>query len=195
MTKLTRVVITHLEMTDPAQFLPSARRHPAAVIQQVGVPLPEFNRFFYTAVGGEWHWHERLSWSYARWLTWLDRSEQETWVVYLHGAPAGYVELESQPDGSVEIAYFGLLPQFIGQGLGGQLLTHAIRRGWEWGARRVWVHTCTLDHPRALTNYQARGLQIFKEEEKWVRLPEEPTGPWPDAQRVPFVVSDPKPNL
>jgi GNAT superfamily N-acetyltransferase len=187
MSKLTRVVIYYLEMTDPNQFRPSLRRHPTAEIRQTAVACPEFNRFLYTAVGGEWHWHERLTWSYARWLQWLDRPSLETWVAYVKGSPAGYVELDSQPDGSVEIAYFGLLPQFIGQGLGGQLLTFAIQRAWDWGAKRVWVHTCTLDHASALRNYQARGLYLYREEEKWVMLPDQPPGPWPDAQRPPWI--------
>jgi GNAT superfamily N-acetyltransferase len=184
MSLTTRVIIWHLEMTDPADLRP-ARRTPAATeIRRAEAPCPEYNRFFYTAVGGDWYWRDRLSWDYARWLAWLDRPEVETWVAYTRGTPSGYVELEQQPEtASVEIAYFGLLPQFIGLGIGGHLLTHAIGRGWEMGTSRVWVHTCSLDHPGALANYQARGLRIFKEEEKWVRLAPEPPGPWPDARR------------
>ena len=186
MTKYTRVVIYHLEMTDRAQLRPATRTHPDAVIHRAEIPCPEFNRFLYSAVGGDWHWRDRLSWSYACWLEWLDRPQVETWVAYVRGTPAGYVELEAQPGGHVEIAYFGLLPQFIGQGLGGQLLAHAIARAWDMDAQRVWVHTCSLDHPGALTNYRARGLQLFKEEEHWVALPEEPPGPWPGSERAPY---------
>ncbi|HXF61538.1 MAG TPA: GNAT family N-acetyltransferase [Caldilineaceae bacterium] len=183
MTQPTRVVIYHLEMTDPAALRPARRTPDDVDIRQVELPSPEFNRFLYTAVGGDWYWRDRLNWTYDRWMAYLDRPELETWVAYRRGTPAGYVELEAQPGGSVEIAYFGLLPQFIGHGIGGYLLTHAIRRGWDRGASRVWVHTCTLDHPSALANYQARGLRIFKEEEKWVLLPPEPPGPWPGAHR------------
>lgn len=179
---MTRVTIYHLEMTDLANLNPSRRSHPEAKIERAEVPSPEFNRFLYSAVGGNWHWHERLTWSYSQWMQWLDREERETWVPYVRGTPAGYIELERQPEGSVEIAYFGLLPQFIGQGLGGQLLTFAIQRSWDLGAKRVWVHTCSLDHPSALRNYQARGLRLFKEEEKWVLLPTQTPGPWPNSQ-------------
>jgi GNAT superfamily N-acetyltransferase len=183
MTQRTRVIIYHLEMLDPVALRP-ARYEPADVaLRQAGIPSPEFNRFLYAAVGGDWHWRDRLTWTYDRWLEYLDRPEQETWVAYRRDTPAGYVELERQPGDSVELAYFGLLPQFIGQGIGGWLLTQAIARGWQMGARRVWVHTCSLDHPSALANYQARGLRVFKEEEKWVLLPPEPPGPWPGAQR------------
>ena len=189
MSVMTKVTIYYLEMTSQRDLRPSSRSHPEAIIQRAEVPIPEFNRFLYSAVGGEWHWHERLSWNYERWMEWLDREEQETWVAYVRGTPAGYVELERQPTGSVEIAYFGLLPQFIGQGLGGQLLSHGIQRAWDIGARRVWVHTCSLDHPSALRNYQARGLRLYLEEEKWVLLPDQTPGPWPNAQRAPFTLS------
>ena len=77
----------------------------------------------------------------------------------------GYYELH-RPDGeNAEIRYFGLAPQFLDKGFGGPLLSQAIRSAWEWpGTRRVWVHTCSLDHPAALANYQARGLQLYKQE-------------------------------
>jgi GNAT superfamily N-acetyltransferase len=81
--------------------------------------------------------------------------------------------------GNVEIAYFGLLPGFIGKGLGAYLLTAATRRAWDMGATRVWVHTCDLDHPRALANYQARGFRIFQVESKVEQLPDAPLEVWP----------------
>jgi GNAT superfamily N-acetyltransferase len=187
MSKMSKVTIYYLEMLDQAALRASTRSHPDATITRAEIPNPEFNRFLYSAVGGEWHWHERLSWNYSRWMQWLDRPQQETWVAYVRGTPAGYVELELQPTGNVEIAYFGLLPHFIGHGLGGQLLTFGIQRGWDMGANRVWVHTCSLDHPSALRNYQARGLRVYNEEEKWVLLPDATPGPWPNAQRSPFI--------
>ena len=165
-------------MTDLAALRPSEARGPELVIQQARTPCPEFNRFLYTAVGGNWYWTDRLPWTYTQWLEYLERPELETWVGYVEGTPAGYFELEKQPEDQVEIAYFGLLPQFIGKGLGGHLLTRAIERAWEMGAARVWVHTCTLDGPTALANYQARGLRLYKEEVSETDLPDVPPGPW-----------------
>jgi GNAT superfamily N-acetyltransferase len=183
MCAVRTVTIFHLEMTDPAQLRP-ARYVPEDVgIRQAGVPSPEFNRFLYASVGGDWFWTERLGWTCDHWLTYLDRPELETWVVYGSGTPAGYVELERQPGANVEIAYFGLLPQFVGRGIGGYFLYKAIERAWQMEARRVWVHTCTLDHPNALANYQARGLRMFAKEDKLVVLPDAPLGPWPGARR------------
>jgi GNAT superfamily N-acetyltransferase len=180
-----RVEVTtyHLEMTDPHDLRPKRVEHDALEIRQAKVPSPELNRFLYTAVGGDWHWIDRLNWTYHQWLEWVDRPELETWVAYLSGTPAGYFELEQQPEGNVEIVHFGLLPRFIGKGLGGHLLTVATERAWQMGATRVWVHTCSLDHPGALANYRSRGFRVFREETKSKDLPDEPPGPWPGAQR------------
>jgi ribosomal protein S18 acetylase RimI-like enzyme len=179
----TPVTVWHLEMLDPAALRPVQKEPAGLAIAEARLPLPELNRFLYTAVGGDWFWRERLSWDYARWIQVLAQPGYETWVAYLHGTPAGYFELEAQADGSVEIAYFGLLPQFFGRGIGGRLLTQALARGWEKGARRIWVHTCSLDHPAALANYQARGLVVFKEETVYVPDVTEPPGAWPGANR------------
>ena len=173
-----QTVITHLEMTDRSQFRPG---QPAPIdfrLERAQIACPELNRFFYTAVGARWQWHSRLPWDYVRWLAYLDRPELETWIAYVSGTPVGYFELEFQDGNNVEIAYFGLLPSFIGKGLGGPLLSAAISRAWEMGASRVWVHTCTLDHPRALPNYQARGFTVFRSEAKVEELPDHPLEPW-----------------
>jgi GNAT superfamily N-acetyltransferase len=145
---------------------------------QARIPSPELNRFFYTAVGARWTWYTRLPWSRAQWLAYLDRPELETWVAYVSGTPAGYFELERQAGDSVEIAYFGLLPSFIGKGIGGRLLTVAVERAWAMGAKRVWLHTCDLDHPRALANYQARGFTVFKVERQLEQIPDAPLEAW-----------------
>lgn len=165
------VTITYLEMTSREQAIPFRGGRRLAV-RRVETPDPELNRFLYVSVGADWSWHERLAWDRDRWMVWLDRPEVETWVGSLAGAPAGYFELEAQPGGDVQLAYFGLLPSFIGQGLGPELLDAAVGRAWELAARRVWVHTCTLDHPRALSNYQARGFRIYDSIEKMERLPD-----------------------
>lgn len=181
MAELTLVTVYYLEMLSPRDLRASTRTPDGVEIRQAQVPSPELNRYLYTAVGGNWYWRERLTWDYARWQSKISVPTYETWVAYQRGTPAGYFELEKHPDRSVEIAYFGLLPAFVGQGIGGLLLTSAIRRGWEWGGQRVWVHTCTLDHPNALHNYQARGLRIYKQDDVLVNLPETPPGPWPGA--------------
>lgn len=175
------VTTYYLEMTDPAALRPSTGDPGRLVVERAEIACPELSRFLYTAVGGNWNWTARLPWTYRQWLDYLDRPEIETWVGYMAGTPAGYFELERQPEHSVEIAYFGLLPQFIGLGLGGPLLTAAIHRAWQLDTRRVWVHTCSLDGPAALQNYQARGFRLYREETADEELPEQAPGPWPGA--------------
>ncbi|WP_204137452.1 GNAT family N-acetyltransferase [Halomicronema sp. CCY15110] len=171
----------YLEMRSPDDLRPKRANLPGLTVQQASIPSPEFSRFLYTSVGGHWHWSDRLPWTYDQWLAHLSRPELETWVAYLAGTPAGYCELIVQPDQSVKIEYFGLLPQFIGQGIGGHLLTCAIERAWEQTTRRVWLDTCSLDSQHAYKNYEARGFTRYKTENTVVVLPDASPGPWPDA--------------
>jgi GNAT superfamily N-acetyltransferase len=125
----------------------------------------QFNRFLYQLVGNDWEWVDKNAWTDAQWREYAENDNLRTWVGYHRGSPAGYYELQQQSDGNVEIAYFGLASKFIGRGFGGYLLSQAIKSAWGWqGTRRVWVHTCTLDHPSALPNYKARGLMVYKVE-------------------------------
>ena len=173
-----------LEMLDRAQLRPSPPPSQEVTLIRAELPSPDLGRFLYTAVGGDWHWVDRLDWTYVQWQERLSRPGVETWVAYVCGTPAGYFELDLQDgDQGVEIAYFGLMPQFIGRGLGGWLLTKAIEQAWEMGATRVWVHTCTLDGPSALANYKARGMRVFKTETVSQEVAEQPPGPWPGARR------------
>jgi GNAT superfamily N-acetyltransferase len=125
----------------------------------------QVNRFLYQLVGEAWEWTDRLSWSDQQWQAYVNDKSLHTWIAYYKGSPAGYYELQRQADGDVEIAYFGLAQPFIGRGFGGYLLSHAIKSAWDWeDTRRVWVHTCNLDHPSALANYQARGMSLYRTE-------------------------------
>ncbi|NER79448.1 MAG: GNAT family N-acetyltransferase [Leptolyngbya sp. SIO1D8] len=175
------VTTWYLEMLDLGQLRPKQLEHPDVVIRQATLSCPEFSRFLYTSVGGHWYWRDRLSWSFDRWLIYLNRPEVETWVIYKAGTPAGYIELEAQSQGHIEIVYFGLLPQFIGQGLGGYLLTKGTQRAWEMGANRVWVNTCSLDGPYAFKNYESRGFKLYDAEVSVQELANHPPGPWPEA--------------
>lgn len=181
---------TYLEQRSAEDLRPA--RVPADPVDVVRVnrPVPEFSRFLYATVGGDWHWRDRLRWTREDWLAHLNRPLVETWVAWVAGAPAGYVELcgsATVDSTAVEIAYFGLLPGFLGLGLGGHLLTVGLRLAWTMPARwprtepvtRVWVHTCTLDGPAALTNYQARGLTVYRTEEAEEDVPDSPPGSWP----------------
>lgn len=175
---------TWLELTAQAPLRVPVRARPEYELRQALAASPEFSRFLYTSVGWRWNWNRRLPWSYAEWQAYLSHAGLETWVAYSDGVPAGYFELRSGPansDEGVEIVQFGLLPMFVGRALGGYLLCDAVTRGREIGGGRVWLHTCTEDHPYALANYRARGFVPFKVQEKTedVLVDGEP---WPGAQ-------------
>jgi ribosomal protein S18 acetylase RimI-like enzyme len=152
-----------LEMTDPSQLRPRRVESAGLEIRRVEQPCPEFNWFLHQAVGTDFCWGGRQDWSEKEWATYVDRPELETWVAYVTGAPAGYFELDRLDDGSVRMPCFGLLRRFFGQGLGGHLLTFAVERAWQLCPTRVWLSTCSHDHPHALKNYQARGFRIVEE--------------------------------
>lgn len=121
------------------------------------------NRKLYRLVGADWSWRDRLAWTDADWRHYAGNENLLTMILYEAASPAGYYELLRDGGGAVEIAYFGLLPAYIGQGLGACLLNHALQTAWQSpGTKRVWVHTCSLDHPVALANYQARGMHVYR---------------------------------
>lgn len=176
------VLTTYLEMLERDRLVPAA---PTALeVREAATPSPELSRFLYTAVGGDWYWIDRLAWSYEQWLEHLRQPAVRTWVGYLGGNPAGFFELDGRSGSDVEIAYFGLLPRFQGRGHGGYLLTRAVEEAWSMTDEegRVWVHTCTLDAPSALPNYERRGFQRYRIEAASQDLPPSPPGPWPDAR-------------
>jgi len=102
-------------MTDPDDLCPKLIDYSGLSIDRAQSPSPELNRFLYTAVGGDWHWVDRLTWTYQQWQEWVHRPELETWVAFISGMPAGYFELESQANNNVEIVSFGLLPPLLGK--------------------------------------------------------------------------------
>lgn len=158
------VKIFHLEMRDRQAFVPKQRStdFELALVEPAD---PSLNQQLYRDVGSAWQWTDRLSWDGPKWSEYVTRNSLSTWIGYWKGKRAGYFELESQNQGDVEIVYFGLLPEFIGMGLGGILLTAAVQYAWrEPNTTRVWLHTCSNDHKHALANYLKRGFQLFKTE-------------------------------
>jgi ribosomal protein S18 acetylase RimI-like enzyme len=169
-TPTAPVTTWYLEMTAPGDLNPAVAPEARAGLRIVRAEVASgvFGRFLYTAVGSDCTWTDRLGWQPEQWRTHLARPGCELWVAYEHGTPAGYVELDAQDEGAVEIAYFGLLPEFRGRGIGGHLLTYGTERAWDlaerWRGRpdtaRVWLHTCSLDGPYALGNYRRRGYVV-----------------------------------
>jgi GNAT superfamily N-acetyltransferase len=179
---IREVVVTALEMTSPDDLRPARTPDVEAVILRAARPAPEFSRFLYRTVGGDWYWLDRLDWTYDQWHAWVTHPGHELWVAYVEGSPAGYAELLREGH-EVEVAYFGLLPSYTGLGLGGWLLGEAVRRAWAGeGVTRVWVHTCELDSPAALGNYRARGFRDCASSIEYWDTREPSPGPWRGAR-------------
>jgi GNAT superfamily N-acetyltransferase len=162
---MAAVTTTYLEMSFRAQLRPKPSTDANLLIHPAGVRLWQVNRYLYQLVGASWAWRDKLNWNDDQWRAYAEADTLRLVVAYYGAHLAGYYELAEQND-EIEIAYFGLAPGFIGKGLGGPLLTHALEYAWQLRPRRIWVHTCTLDHPAALGNYQARGMVIYKTENR-----------------------------
>lgn len=184
-----------LEMTSPLAADPKPL--PDGIRIELAEDIsPEYARFLYGLVGGPWTWTDRLCWTREQWDADLAVPGTETWIAYGDGSPLGYVQLQPGPDSEdgldVEIRYFGLVEQAMGRGLGGALLARGVQEAWSLGeryglpaVRRVWVHTCSLDGPVALANYQARGFRIVNETQTQESYPAEPLGSWTSTTTTP----------
>ncbi len=126
----------------------------------------QINKFFYKNVGKKHKWVDRLNWKIDNWIDYLNSLGVNTFVLKQKDELVGYFEQIYYKDKKdCEIAYFGILEEYIGKKLGAYLLSEAIKKSFEIGSKRVWVHTCSLDHKHALNNYLSRGMKIFKSEE------------------------------
>ena len=167
--RVISAVRTHLEMRDIAALRAAAKPALDVSLQQEAVSPGQY-RDLYRAVGDEWHWRDRLLIPDDELAAYFASPSVQVWVLRVGGTVAGYFELLRHADDRVEIVYFGLIPAYFGKGLGGWMLTRAIEQAFAIQASHVTLHTCTLDSPRALPNYLARGFTISREEEYEVEL-------------------------
>ena len=159
--------ITKLEMSARPGLrpnLPSGHDKGRVMLLKVKRPPIHFYRYLYETVGRAHAWVERRRQSDEKLTEILHDERVDLYVLYCDGAPAGYFELDFRESPHAELAYFGLLPDFIGRGLGSFLLATAIETAWSKPIERLWVHTNTLDHPRALPLYQKMGFAPYAQE-------------------------------
>ena len=155
------VIVTYLEMTAPPTHAPVPRPAGDVALVRSNPPTASFYRYLYDTVGEPWLWSERRRMPMPELGVIVTDPRIEVWVLYVHGTPAGYAEIDRRED-DTDLAYFGLIPDFIGLGLGPWLLDTAIRLAWQGGAKRLLVNTCTFDHPKALPLYQSMGFMPYR---------------------------------
>ena len=125
----------------------------------------QINKFFYKNIGKKHRWTDRLVWTDNDWIKYVSNKKVETYILKINNDLAGYFELIFHSEiKEIEIAYFGLLEEYHNKGLGSHLLSLAIKKSFLKKPKRVWLHTCSLDHENALRNYISRGMKIFKKE-------------------------------
>lgn len=157
---------TFLEMRERPSYAPRPAPD-GALILQAKKPTYSFYRYLYSQVGADHAWTDRLRLSEDELFAQIHDPNVTIYVLYVDGVPAGYGELDMRQRPSVELAYFGLMKEFIGRGYGGYFLRWVIGRAWEDAPERLWLHTCTLDHPNALPNYQKHGFSVFDTKMIW----------------------------
>lgn len=161
---------TYLEMFQPRIPALVPPREGLSVEHVVCPSVPEYLRL-YNGVGSGYNWVDRNRMPAGELQQILNDDRVDVYVLKVEGEPAGYSELDRRQNGEIELAYFGLFPEFVGQGLGKYFLIWTLVRAWSTNPQRVWVHTCDLDHPAALGNYLRAGFEVYDE-----RVIQQPVG-------------------
>ena len=153
----------YLEINSLAELKDSNSSPEGYLVKLVQPTNFQLNKFFYKNVGKNHNWVDRLIWTEKQWIEYTSDEKVLTYVLKKDNELGGYFELILHND-EIEIAYLGLLEEYQNQKLGSYLLSSAIKNSFLRKPKRVWVHTCSLDHKNALTNYISRGMKVFKKE-------------------------------
>jgi GNAT superfamily N-acetyltransferase len=162
---MKKIVRNYLEIKSIKELILPKNSKNNLKIKLLLQPDFQLNKFLYKQIGKNYYWNDRLIWTDQDWIKYVSRKNVFTYILYKDSNIAGFFELiYHEEKKEIELAYLGLLHEFIGKKLGAYLLTEAIKTSWNFKINRVWVHTCSLDHPNALKNYLDRGMKIFNHE-------------------------------
>jgi GNAT superfamily N-acetyltransferase len=128
-------------------------------------PSVDYYRYLYNAVGKDYNWLSRRDMADDELATIIQNPLVELHVLHMNGSPAGFAELDRREPGEIELKQFGLMPGFIGRGLGKWFLQWTVHKAWSYAPQRFWLHTCSLDHPAAMPNYEKAGFQLYQTEQ------------------------------
>ena len=163
--KRHKTVVTHLEMLAEPKLPPAPRPLGKYALMRAERMRVHFYRYLYDAIGREYVWVNRKRLSDDALAAIIHDDEVEIYVLYCSGTPAGFIELDFRNHERAELSFLGVMPEYIGRGLGRFLLCEAIVLAWARHPKRLIVQTCTLDHPRALPLYQRHGFAPYAQEE------------------------------
>jgi len=163
MDRKMTVTVSYLQMLRRPESLDLTPPREGLTVVRASSPTVPYYRFLYNTVGEPWLWVDRRKLSDQELAPIIQDPAVEIYVLSVDGSPAGFAELDLRKLPDVEIAYFGIMPGFIGRGLGPYLLRWAIERAWSRtpAPARLWLHTCTLDHPKASDTYRRAGFEIY----------------------------------
>ena len=156
--------VTYLEMSEPPTRPSTPPPAGKLAIFRAEQPTVSFYRYMYDTVGEPWTWTDRRQLTDDELTAIIHDPDVAIYVLYVAGVPAGFVELDGRVEGAVELTYVGLVPEFVSRGLGGYLLDWAVSAAWLMAPKRVWLHTCSLDHPSALPMYQRAGFVPYDQQ-------------------------------
>ena len=154
----------YLEITSIKNLKGKDKPSNKTILELVDNKNYELNEFFYKQIGKKHQWVDRLVWKEKDWIKYISNENVRTYILKEDEELVGYFELIFDKK-ICEIAYFGILEEYIGKSFGSYMLSEAIKIAFQKKVKRIWVHTCSLDHQNAILNYQARGMNIFKTEE------------------------------
>ena len=159
---MEKIVKNYLEIKSLNELVQKKKPNSEYFVEKVSINDFQLNKFFYKQIGQNHHWNDRLVWDDKKWIDYVSNPNIFTFVLKNNENIAGFFELIYHKNKfEIEIAYFGLLKGFMAKKLGGYMLTEAIKISFSYKVKRVWVHTCSLDHKNALNNYLARGMKIY----------------------------------
>ena len=157
-------IVTSLEMTSPPSIKAEALKRVAGELVRVDHPGIDWYRRLFRTVGEDWLWFSRLRMARDELAAVIHDPAIHVYVLRVDSCEAGFLELDFREIGQCEIAFFGLVPNEIGKGLGAYLMREAITRAWNAPIQRLWMHTCTLDHPSALAFYRRAGFRPYRQQ-------------------------------
>ena len=162
---MEKIIRNYLEIKSIEELKAQKKPDDRYTIQKVFHNDFQLNKFFYKQVGRDYHSNDRLAWNDKKWTDYVSNPNVFTFVLKENEDIAGFFELIYHKEKfEMEIAYLGLLNNYMTKKLGGYILTEAIKISFSYKINRVWVHTCSLDHKNALKNYISRGMSIYNTE-------------------------------